>query len=109
MTPGAPVSEAPITFRSGHCRCTTYQMDGNVRLRCGSLQSSGLPVAVLLPLTAQLLLPMPFFFSDAGGRSMSSEGNASGTVSSLTGGNFQPPGLDTIGSPVGFSKSKYSR
>src|SRR6478736_5881046 len=42
----------------GVCNCISYQMEGKDNSRCGSLQSIGAPLAVFVPLTAQLLLPL---------------------------------------------------
>src|SRR5699024_12748331 len=58
ITAGAPGSETPIVFCVGLCSCRAYQMEGSVRFRCGSLAKMGYPLAVLRPLTAQLLLPL---------------------------------------------------
>src|SRR5665213_4198566 len=57
ITQGAPGSVAPYTFISGDTRCISYQIEGRLSWRWGSLQSKGLPDFVLLPDTAQLLEP----------------------------------------------------
>src|ERR1043166_6109244 len=62
MTPGAPAIVTPATFigpRTGSLdttRCTSYQIDGVVSERCGSLASIALPVALCDgPMIHQLL------------------------------------------------------
>src|SRR5690348_9300052 len=85
-----------------------YQIEGKVKLRCGSPHKIGEPVAVLLPATAQLLLPI--VGSGLGNFLMAtnSSGRASGTESSFTGLNFHPPALSTTGSVLG-SRSGYNK
>src|SRR3954467_476535 len=56
-TAGAPGSVAPITSKSPAERCARYHSDGICASRCGSLASSGLPEAVIVPSTTQLLEP----------------------------------------------------
>jgi hypothetical protein len=56
-TAGAPGSVAPITSKSPADRCARYQSDGICAPRCGSLASIGLPDAVIVPSTTQLLEP----------------------------------------------------
>src|SRR5215472_12865845 len=57
-TPGSEGSPTPITFQFSATRCTQYLSDGTSCTRCGSFANSGKPLAVSLPLTTQLLLPM---------------------------------------------------
>ncbi len=56
-TAGAPGSVAPMTSKSPADRCARYQSDGTCAPRCGSLASSGLPDAVIVPSTTQLFEP----------------------------------------------------
>src|SRR6185503_9159938 len=56
-TPTKGGSLAPITFHPGATRCEMYLSDGFVTVRCGSLATTGLPVAASRPLTTQLLEP----------------------------------------------------
>ena len=63
ITPGAPGMDTPYTFISLVTNCTWYQIEGKVRSKCGSFSSIGKPVLVLLPDTAQLLLPITSSFS----------------------------------------------
>src|ERR1700722_15903975 len=42
----------------GQDTCISYQSDGRLSPRCGSLQRMGEPLFVFIPLTAQLLLPL---------------------------------------------------
>src|SRR5438067_7274995 len=56
-TAGPPGSVAPTTSTSPAERCARYQIDGRRVPRCGSLASSGLPVAVSAPSTTQLFEP----------------------------------------------------
>src|SRR4051812_46584396 len=58
-TAGAPGSVAPIISKSPPDTCARYHVDGNRALRCGSLASSGLPLAVMVPSTTQLFEPSP--------------------------------------------------
>src|SRR5262245_40119119 len=59
-TPGTPEKVKPATLYShSQCRPIWYQMPGMVGLRCGSLASSRLPVAVLHPAMTQELHPIP--------------------------------------------------
>src|SRR5690606_225617 len=108
MTPGAPGIDTPITLTPGPLRCTAYQIDGSDVSRCGSLQRMGAPVAVLLPLTAQLLLPTSGSYFGIGSIPTKPSGKAGGTSARLTASKFQPPGLLTIGS-MSQSGSGYSR
>ena len=55
---GLPGKETPYTLLVGVCNCISYHIDGNDNSRCGSLQSIGAPLCVLLPATTQLLLPL---------------------------------------------------
>src|SRR5688572_14646535 len=48
-TYGSPGSVAPITSNPGAVRWLSYEVDGVVRPRCGSLARIGLPVADNLP------------------------------------------------------------
>jgi hypothetical protein len=65
ITPGTPEKEKPVTsyahssvtFRQ--CSPTWYQTDGIDADRCGSLASSGLPLAVCSPATTHELEPRP--------------------------------------------------
>src|SRR6185312_5238082 len=66
-TAGAPGSVAPMTSKSPADRCARYQSDGICASRCGSLASSGLPDAVIVPSTTQLLEPS----ADPSGRKLS--------------------------------------
>src|ERR687891_59416 len=52
---GAPTNEAPATSQAGHRRWARYQGAGRRGARCGSLASSGTPLAVRDPAMAQLL------------------------------------------------------
>ena len=54
MMPGTPGSVAPMASRPGACRCAKYQTFGAVSPRCGSFASSGLPLVLCAPETAQL-------------------------------------------------------
>jgi hypothetical protein len=56
MMPGAPGAVTPATLTPGAFRCAMCQIEGADGGRCGSLASKGLPEAVRLPLTTQLLL-----------------------------------------------------
>src|SRR5436190_14450259 len=56
---GAPGSVAPTTSKSGADTCARYHVDGSRVPRCGSFASSGLPLAVSVPSTTQLLEPRP--------------------------------------------------
>ncbi len=58
-TLGMPGSVAPITFRPGADRCAKYHNAGADNPRCGSFASSGLPLVVNAPDTAQLFDPFP--------------------------------------------------
>src|SRR5688572_18132464 len=42
----------------GETKCISYQIEGSDKRKCGSLHKIGLPLFVLLPLTAQLLEPV---------------------------------------------------
>ena len=55
-TNGTPGIVTPMTSRPAATRCISYQTDGNSTSRCGSLASSGRPLAVRLPAITQLLL-----------------------------------------------------
>jgi hypothetical protein len=57
--PGTPGSVAPIASSPGAVSCAKYHTGGAVRPRCGSFASSGLPLALRLPLTTQLFDPAP--------------------------------------------------
>ncbi len=64
ITPGSPEKLKPATS-NGHCASTTaqcrptwYQTEGITTPRCGSLASSGFPVAVWAPETTQEFDPM---------------------------------------------------
>src|SRR5436190_1330688 len=54
--PGTPGNVTPETRISGVDRCVRYQMPGADGARCGSFARMGLPSAVRLPETTQLLL-----------------------------------------------------
>ena len=56
-TPGSAGSPDPITFHPGPLRWTKYRNDGRITGRCGSLASSGAPVALSFELTTQLFDP----------------------------------------------------
>src|SRR5205807_6986770 len=56
-TAGTPGSVAPITSKSPADMCARYHVDGARVPRCGSLASSGLPLAVSVPSTTQLFEP----------------------------------------------------
>ena len=56
-TAGVPGIVAPIVSKSPPATCTRYQVEGSRVLRCGSLASSGLPLAVSVPSTTQLFDP----------------------------------------------------
>src|SRR5688572_9529744 len=99
IIPGAPGRETPIAFTPGAFNCTAYQIDGRLNVKCGSPLNMGEPVEVLLPATAQLLLPVVGSGPGSFFNLMSSVGIANATVSILIGLNFHPPGLSTIGSP----------
>src|SRR5688500_16180979 len=58
ITLGAPGKLAPYALNSGVCICTSNHSEGRLSDRCGSLQRIGLPLLVLVPATAQLLLPL---------------------------------------------------
>src|SRR5882757_7568211 len=61
MMKGTPGSETPAAWKSPVgvwvSRSAWYQMPGTLWLRCMSFDSSGLPVAVRVPETAELLEP----------------------------------------------------
>ena len=57
ITNGAPGSVTPATSRSAATTWASYQIAGISTCRCGSLASSGRPVAVRMPDSTQLLLP----------------------------------------------------
>src|SRR6478752_638393 len=59
MTAGEPGKEAPYTLRPGAESWISYQMEGRLRSRWGSLASKGRPLAVCAPETTKLLLPLP--------------------------------------------------
>ena len=56
ITAGSPGSPTPAAFICGESMCISHQIEGIESVRCGSLASSGLPVADFVPSTAQLLL-----------------------------------------------------
>src|SRR5215467_5235126 len=56
-TAGVPGSVAPMTSNSPADKCARYHNDGICASRCGSFARSGLPVAVIVPSTTQLLEP----------------------------------------------------
>src|SRR5262245_41272049 len=56
-TAGVPGSVAPIMSKSPAETCARYHVDGAFELRCGSLASSGLPLALSVPSTTQLFEP----------------------------------------------------
>src|SRR4051794_10209462 len=58
ITEGAPGKLTPYALYSGVEICISNHSEGRLRPKCGSLQSIGLPLAVLLPATVQLLLPL---------------------------------------------------
>src|SRR5579872_2028015 len=58
-TAGAPGSVAPMISKSPPVTWARYHVDGIRALRCGSLASIGLPDAVIVPSTTQLLDPRP--------------------------------------------------
>ena len=58
-TAGMPGRVAPITLIPGASRRAKYHSAGADKPKCGSLARSGLPLAVRLPLSAQLLEPIP--------------------------------------------------
>src|SRR5690349_6930744 len=100
MMPGAPGSDTPMELIPGACSWMAYHKEGSVKLRWGSPHRMGEPVAVLLPLTAQLLLPL--LGPNEGNLviRISSSGNARGTVSRVMGLNFHSPVLSTTGLPT---------
>src|SRR5437660_3106074 len=57
-TAGAPGSVAPVISKSPPVTCARYHVDGSRALRCGSLASIGLPLAVSVPSTTQLFDPI---------------------------------------------------
>ena len=60
ITSGIPGRVTPVDSKSSPARtCAAYQTDGTLGARCGSLQRSGRPEAVRLPLTTHELLPPP--------------------------------------------------
>ena len=81
-------------------------MEGIVKPRCGSLHKMGEPLAVFLPLTAQLLLPIFLGCFSTGFIETTSIGSLAGSESRVTGLNFQPPSLSTIGSLTGSRSGK---
>ncbi len=58
ITFGEPGKVTPYTFTVGELSCISYQMDGKLNSRCGSLHRIGAPLLVFVPFTAQLLLPL---------------------------------------------------
>ena len=54
---GPPTNDAPATSHSGQRRWARYHGAGSRAARCGSLASSGTPLAVRAPAMAQLLDP----------------------------------------------------
>ena len=58
-TPGTPGTPAPIASRLPPERWTTWNMPGTAARRCGSLASSGAPLAVREPATAHALEAPP--------------------------------------------------
>jgi hypothetical protein len=65
ITPGTPEKEKPVTSNAHvsvsfrQCSPTWYHTDGIDADRCGSLASSGLPLAVCSPATTHELEPRP--------------------------------------------------
>src|SRR2546422_386020 len=60
ITSGIPGRLTPVDSKSSPARmCAAYHTDGTLGARCGSLQRSGRPVLVRLPLTTHELLPPP--------------------------------------------------
>ena len=57
ITNGADGRVTPLTSSPPATTCTSYQIDGISTARCGSLASSGRPVALRVGATTQLLLP----------------------------------------------------
>src|SRR5215831_10772954 len=55
---GEPGKLTPYTLKSGVLNCISYQREGRLSPRCGSLHMIGLPLFVFVPATAQLLLPL---------------------------------------------------
>src|SRR5262249_29128544 len=58
ITAGMPTYAMPAALIDPPHRCTSYQHETASKAMCGSLASSGLPVAVVVPLATQLLLPV---------------------------------------------------
>ena len=58
-TPGTPGMENPVSAMSEFVSATSYQMLGLRTGRCGSPASSGLPLFVFDPPSAQQLDPSP--------------------------------------------------
>jgi hypothetical protein len=56
---GVPGNVPPMTSKSPAETCARYHVDGSRVPRCGSLARSGLPLAVSVPSTTQLLEPRP--------------------------------------------------
>src|SRR5436853_672001 len=56
--PGNPGWPEPAASSSGPCNPYSYQLPGTQKGWCGSPASTALPVGVVLPATAQLLLPV---------------------------------------------------
>src|SRR3954463_2235448 len=79
-TAGAPGSVAPITSKSPADRCARYHSDGICAPRCGSLASSGLPDAVIVPSTTQLLDPSASPVAGSGVAANASDHELSGVV-----------------------------
>src|SRR5262245_36799508 len=90
-TVGAPASDAPIACTPGALSRVKYQIEGRLNVRCGSLQSIGEPVDVLVPLTAQLLLPTSAETVSVRLRLISCAGRAGGILSSWMGLNVHAP------------------
>src|SRR6185436_181379 len=57
-TAGAPGKVAPMISKPPPVTCARYHVDGSRAPRCGSLASIGLPLAVRVPSTTQLLEPI---------------------------------------------------
>jgi hypothetical protein len=87
ITPGTPEKVTPATS-NGHavltvlqCRPIWYQMEGIRGPRCGSLASSGLPVADREPAMTQELEPIPLPFGPSSGGILSSRSARSSSSS----------------------------
>src|SRR3569623_95817 len=59
-TLGMPGSVPPMTFNPGADKCARYQIEGMLKLKCGSFARSGVPVSDKAPDTTQLFEPLPW-------------------------------------------------